>query len=97
MAYFKIYAGLSGGFGGANFIDTLEFDNELDANQYAYEEAVYIYEGYEGIHGLRTLEQIMEDEGIEAEDIGLDMYIEEREDWLDYYVEPAESLEDTDD
>lgn len=34
MAYFKIYAGLSGRFGGANFIDILEFDNELDANQY---------------------------------------------------------------
>lgn len=97
MAYFKIYAGLSGGFGGANFVDTLEFDNESEANQYAYEEAISIYEGYEGIHGLRTLEQIMEDEGIEAEDIGLDMYIEERENWLDYYVEPVESLEDTDD
>ena len=46
MGYYKIYAGLSGGFGGANYIDTLEFENEDAANDYAFESACELYYSY---------------------------------------------------
>lgn len=46
MKKFKIYAGLGGGFGGADYIDTLEFNNKDEALDYAYQEAVYIKESW---------------------------------------------------
>ena len=41
MAWYKIYAGLSGGFGGAHFQNTEEFATKDEANSYAYEPGSY--------------------------------------------------------
>jgi len=90
---FKIYAGLSGGFGGAKYIETLEFESRDDAEQYAYDCAVECYESYEGSHGLRTFDEIMEEEDVE-EDEAIDIYNEEMEDWLEYFA--VEVIEDED-
>lgn len=92
MKNYNIYAGLSGGFGGASYVGTLQNTDEKEAFDYAFEEACNIYDSYAGYHGIRDIADIMDEEEVnenEAEDI----YIEERESWLDYYAIPTE--EDT--
>ena len=84
--WFKVYAGLAGGFGGADFIEVEEFDNEEEAWTRAWERACEEYEGYCGLYGLRTLEEIMEEDGVSEEEAE-ETYSEERESWLDYRVE----------
>lgn len=82
----KIFAGLSGGFGGANFIKDF-FGTRERAEVEAYQEAVQIYESYEGMHGLRTEQDIIEEDDVSEEEAS-EIYNEEMEGWLDYYVEP---------
>lgn len=89
---YNIYAGLGGSFGGASYIGTLQNVSESEAYEWAFEEACDIYDSYAGYHGIRDTEDIMNEEEVgenEAEEI----YIEERESWLDYYAIPTE--EDT--
>lgn len=86
---FKIYAGLAGGFGGAEYLYTEDFESEEKASEYAWEMAIESYESYEGLHGLRTTEEIKVDEEVEFEE-ALEMYEEERESWLDYYVKKVD-------
>jgi hypothetical protein len=86
MKQYKIFAGLDGGFGGAQEVDILEFTDTDSAEAYAYEVACEIYESYEGLHGLRSVANIISEEGfseVEAEDA----YNEEREGWISYYAE----------
>lgn len=40
---YNIYAGLGGGFGGADFCDEAEFASEEDAMKYAREQAIQEY------------------------------------------------------
>lgn len=94
MTHYKIYAGLSEGFGGANYQYTEEFDNESDANEAAYFEACNTYESYEGLHGLRTIEDIMKEDNITNVEEAEQIWIEERENWLTYYVEEVENDEE---
>lgn len=49
---FEIYAGLSGGFGGASHQETDEFNSEEEALEYAYHLAIEEYQSYEGCHGI---------------------------------------------
>lgn len=81
MAQYKIYAGLGGGFGGAQYIGTETFETEQAA-----------YDSYEGLHGLTSYNDIYEN----PEDYGLDedateeeiedAFSNERESWIEYYV-----------
>jgi hypothetical protein len=86
MKQYRIFAGLSGGFGGAREVDILEFPDTGSAEDYAYEEACAIYESYEGLHGLRSVADIISEEGFSEEEAE-DAYNEEREGWISYYVE----------
>jgi len=52
MPWFKIYAGLGGGFNSICYVDTIECDNEHEAWDAAYRAAREEYESYEGLHGL---------------------------------------------
>lgn len=79
--------GLSGNFGGIQY-EVIQADEEIEALAYAHQKACDLYEIYEGLHGLRTISQIMEEEDIDDEDQALDYYIEERDFWLTYIVEP---------
>lgn len=95
MKKFKIYAGLGGGFGGADYVGTLEFDNRDEALNYAYQEATDIYESYEGTNGILSMEEIEEDLrkswGEEPGDDDVrECYLEELEYWIEYYVEEVE-------
>lgn len=94
MAQYKIYAGLSGGFGGAQYIETVDASSAEEALEMAYEYAVDEYESYEGLYGLATYEDVADnpseyglDEDCQDEEYLLEAYEEERNDWLDYYVE----------
>lgn len=93
MAQFKVYAGLGGGFGGAKYIETVEAPNEMVAASIAHEYAVEEYEGFEGLHGLASYGDIVDnpadyglDEDCEDEELLWEAYEEERSTWLDYYV-----------
>jgi hypothetical protein len=82
----KVYAGLGGGFGGANYIKTVSGSRD-SAEKEAYQAAVEEYESYEGLHGLRTIDQIEEEDGVSYEEAS-QTYNDEMESWLDYYVKP---------
>ena len=91
MAKYRIRGALSGGFGGCEFVEWEEVECRSDeqAQDWAYELACEVYVLYDGNNGLRSVDDIMEEEEveqIEAEDI----WIEEREDWLDYEYEKVE-------
>lgn len=84
---YKIYSGLAGGFGGATLRCVENFDTVEEAEDFAYECACEEYDSMAGLHGLRSLQDIMEEEGA-TEDEAEEYYNEDRESWLDYYVKP---------
>lgn len=87
---YNIYAGLSGGFGGANYIGTLDA-SLADAEDAAYEYAIEEYESYEGMHGLLTWDDIAEENGLDPENDLYkidDLYLEQVNDWIEYYAIP---------
>ena len=87
-----IYAGLGGGFGGGQFKEVFT-GTKQQAESHAYQLAVEEYESYEGLHGLRTTDEIMDEDGVD-EDEAEEIYNEEKEGWLDYWVEPYNSSKD---
>ena len=98
MKQFNIYAGLSGGFGGASYRGTGEFKSLADAEEEAYTLAIEEYEMHEGNHGIMSWHDIAEENNLDtlddSEEID-ELYSEEREDWLDYYAVLASEDEDT--
>lgn len=51
---YKIYAGLSGGFGGATYQKTEDYSSMDEALEDAYALAVEEYQSYEGCHGIMS-------------------------------------------
>lgn len=99
MKKFRVFAGMGGGFGGAKDCGVYEFKNAEEAVQCAYEMAVQEYQSYEGYHGIISWGDIADDpeefgleEGYTEDDIN-EIYNEEIESWISYYVE--EVPEDT--
>jgi hypothetical protein len=86
--YYIIGWGLSGGFGGIRNYEVIIEDSLEKAETAAYYKAVEEYENYSGMHGLRSIEEIMEEDGIEDESEAEEVYNEEREGWLDYIAKP---------
>ncbi len=85
---YSIFAGLGGGFGGERFIETFK-GTEEDAEKCAYEKACEEYDSYEGLHGLRTINDIMEEDNLDEEEAE-EIYNQERESWLCYYIKEYE-------
>lgn len=85
---FKIFAGLSGAFGGASYQGLFK-GTEEQAYQHAWELACEEFEQYEGLHGLPSYGEILEEfeeDGLDnAEDAAWEAFQEERELWLAYY------------
>jgi len=78
-----IMYGMTGSFNSEEYV--LELCYTLDiASKISYENAVEEYQNYEGLYGLRTLEEIAEEEGEEHADI---IYLEEVESWIQYNAE----------
>jgi hypothetical protein len=98
MAKFKIYAGLSGGFGGARYCGIYECDSADEAETYASEQAIEEYESYGGYHGLYTWDsmrqEIADDEydgdidAVDPDDVDMRM-MEQVEGWLTYRIVPV--------
>lgn len=90
MAKFEIRYGLGGGFGGceSNDWEEIEAENEERATDEAYTAACEEYDRYDGMHGLRSVSQIMEEEDVNESDAE-EIWTEERESWLDYEVRPV--------
>ena len=98
MPKFKIYAGLSGGFGGAHFCEIYECGSQAEAEIYAREVAIEEYESYGGYHGLYTWDSMRQEiaddeydgdiEAVDPEDVDMRM-LEEVEGWLTYKVIPV--------
>lgn len=106
---YRIYAGMSGGFGGANYVGWLDTDDEAEAESYAREIAIEEYQSYEGYHGILSEYECAQElygeggpgdvpewvwESPSAQEEIHDMYIEEIENWIDYYVEEGDEPED---
>ena len=99
MPKFKIYAGLSGGFGGAHFCEIYECGSQAEAETYAREQAIEEYESYGGYHGLYTWDSMRQEiaddeydgdiEQVDPEDVDMRL-MEEVEDWLTYKVIPVQ-------
>lgn len=79
--------GLGGGFGGADNFEVIEAESEDEARLYAWQMACEDYEQYVGLHGLRTIGEIMEEDDVDEEEAE-QIYNEEKESWLDYSAEP---------
>jgi len=77
---------LGGGFGGARSAEAFEGTKE-EAEDEAYQRSCEDYQNYEGMYGLRTTSDIMEEDGVEEEEAEM-IYNDERESWLDYWVVP---------
>lgn len=93
----RIYAGLGGGFGGAKYVKT-EFTTEILALIDAEVEANDEYNSYEGLHGLFSAEDELE-ENPDLDEEELDMMRQEDVDqWIEYWVveETEENKHDDD-
>ena len=98
MERFHLYAGLSGGFGGARYCQSVEAENIDEACQAAYELAIEEYQSYEGYHGIMNWDDCYEDavesgfideESMTEDEIHEyvdDLYQEEIESWIEYYA-----------
>lgn len=80
---FIIGVGLCGGFGGIHTYEVIEADSLEEAEKLAYEASCENYEQYEGLYGLRTVNDIIEEDKVNEEEAE-EIYIEERESWLNY-------------
>ena len=95
---YDIYAGMSGGFGGANFIKTIDAKTAEEADKYAYDEAWEEYESYAGCHGILSWDEVYDELKEAGELVGMtdneiddfvnDHYQEEVESWIEWYAEP---------
>ena len=110
MPFYKIYAGLGGGFGGAHYECTEEHDNEKSAVAFAYTLACDIYWMYEG-SGIDSFEDFLIEAESEVEEDDFDDFddykdaleewadqaqLNDMEIWLDYWVEETPFLINTD-
>lgn len=108
MPYYKIYAGLSGGFGGATYRYTDEFEDQHEAELAAYVEASGIYDDHE--HQILTQEDAKKEALKDFEDFDpddedcleeLEIITQEiiensRENWITCWAEETEAPQDDD-
>ena len=99
MMKYNIYAGMGGEFGGAQFVETVDFPTLDDANQYAYDQAWEEYEFHADCYDILNwikkvydkLKEAGELDGMtdnEIRDFVNTHYQEEVENWIEWYAEP---------
>lgn len=103
MTKYKLYAGLGGSFGGAQYQGTYEYDSISEATEDAYDLAWEEYESYAGLHGLLDREEVRQDVAdsfydgdIDAvsEEEAQEYYIEQVEGWIEYYAKLDDGAEE---
>lgn len=95
MAKWKIFAGMSGGFGGAEETGIIEAETEEDAMEEARQQAIQEYQSYEGLYGVMNWEEVYDDivesfGYIPSDEEVEERYLDQIESWIEYWVEPAE-------
>ena len=100
MRQYEIYAGMGGGFGGAQLHGIYEFSSAQEAERYAYDLAFDEYQSYEGSHGILSRDEVYEDclvsewiepgaqSETEIENIVDDAYLEQVESWIEWRAVP---------
>ena len=93
MAYFRITYGCGCG----ENEEYMEFNSQQEADEAAYQLAIDDYESFEGLHGIRSMREIAEEDfDVDLDELDYDTamyidiettYIEERESWLRYHAE----------
>lgn len=93
--YWKIYAGLGGGFGGAQYRYTTEEPmTEEEASEEAYQAACEYYDSHSHDNSLfNRKETLEEDPDLTEEDLD-EMYQEDLENWIECWVEEATGPDD---
>lgn len=98
----RVFAGLGGGFGGANDHGVYDVRDHDEALELAYELAVEEYQSYEGEHGILSWGDCREDlidsnPDLDIDDEDVDAYYNECiEGWIDYYIEDVDENDLTD-
>ena len=94
MKTFQIRYALSGGFGGCENKDWEEIQaHDLEeANMIAYEYACEEYDSYAGLHGIRDIDEIVEEDEVDLDEAE-EIYHQEREDWIEYEAREVEEEE----
>ena len=87
MPFYRIGYGMGGSFGMEE--EEMEFRNEEEAVQNAYELAKYAYQSYEGYHGIRSVQDVIDEEDVSYEE-AYEIYNNEVEIIIDYYAELIE-------
>lgn len=98
MKKFRIFAGLNGGFGGANETGVWLYSNIDEANDDAYRQACEEYDSLAGMHGLPGWEECQEEalqlfedpddiDQNELDQATEEIFNEYREGWIDYWAE----------
>lgn len=96
MAKFELFAGMGGSFGGAESCGIYEYDSLEEATMAAYELAVEEYQGYEGLHGIPSYEDVRDEyiatygEEDPDEDLVQEYYEEVISGWIEYYAYEVE-------
>jgi reverse gyrase len=85
--FYIIGWGLSGGFGGIHNYEVIKADSLEAAEKDAYYRAIDEYESYSGHHGLRSVDDIIDEDDVDSDEAE-EIYNEEREGWLDYVAKP---------
>lgn len=93
MEKYNIYAGLGGSLGGVQYQYTIEAKSKEEAEDIAYNEAVEIYQDFEGTYGIMDwndcaisleIDPCTENDDLIAEVD--ELYNEEMENWIKYYA-----------
>jgi hypothetical protein len=63
--------------------EKIDANNEEDATMWAYEEALLDYQTYEGLHGVMSISDFIEEDGLTEEEAE-DAYHEEVENRINY-------------
>lgn len=100
MAWYRLYINSVGG--GTECEGPFQYEKEEDAISEAYTMACEDYESFSGNHGITGIGDIMdcpEDYGLDSDadqEACWEAYCEERESWINYWVEEADNEFDID-
>lgn len=88
MNFFIIGYGLSGGFGGINQYEVIKAKDLKEAIDEAHLSAREEYDRYDGMYGLQTIDEILEENPDFTTRDAEEEWEEQREGWLEYVAFP---------
>jgi hypothetical protein len=71
--------------------EMIEAESEDQASREAWSSACEDYDGYAGLHGIETVESLMEEQGL-SEQEAIEEYNDMRESYIDYECKPWDQI-----